>query len=115
MTNKTNTPKKKERISLEDSAASVQRTIEGLKWYKWTNNRGVKPGTKRGPYKPRNQGVIKDKNFIITNCKQCGQEFRYKRDSKRLKEYCSDACRQKHYRMTLKQKHFEKQQKVQAD
>jgi len=115
MTNKTNNPKKKERISLEESAASLQRTIDSLRYSKPEETRGVKPGTKRGSYRPRNQGVIKDKNFITAKCKQCRQEFRYKRDSKRLREYCSDACRQKHYRMTLKQKHLEKQQNWQAD
>ena len=92
MTNKTNTPKKKERISLDESAASVQRTIDSLKSHKWPEYRGVQKGTKRGPYRPRNQGVIKDKNFITAKCKQCGQQFRYKRDSKRLREYCSDKC-----------------------
>lgn len=115
MTNKTNTPKKKERISLEESVASLQRTIEGLIYSKPEETRGVKAGTKRGQYNPRAKGVIKDKNFIITQCKQCRQEFRYKRDSKRLREYCSDACRQKHYRMTLKQKYLEKQRNWQVD
>jgi len=115
MANELKAPKKKERISLEESAASVQRTIDGLKGYKWTDNRGVKKGTKRGPYKPRNQGVIKDKNFITAKCKQCGQQFRYKRESKRLREYCSDKCKKKHYRTTLREKYLEKQQNWQVD
>jgi|GEM_PF-4776355 len=112
-----NAPKKKEKISLEESAASVQKVIERIQRepFKEEETRGVKTGTKRGPYKPRNQGVIKDKNFIITICKQCRQEFKYKRKGKRLKDFCSDACRQKHYRMTLKQKHLEKQRNWQVD
>jgi len=115
MTNKTNNPKKKERISLEESAASLQRTIDSLRYSKPEETRGVKPGTKRGSYRPRNQGVIKDKNFITAKCKQCGQQFRYKRDSKRLKEYCSDKCKQKHYRTTKHQKYLEKQRNWQVD
>jgi hypothetical protein len=115
MTNKTNTPKKKERISLEESTASLQRTIESLKDFKPEETRGVKKGTKRGQYNPRAKGVIKDKNYITTRCKQCGQEFTYKRNSKRLKEYCSDKCKQKHYRTTLRQNYLEKQQKWQVD
>ncbi|MDG6219597.1 MAG: hypothetical protein QCI00_09190, partial [Candidatus Thermoplasmatota archaeon] len=88
----------KERISLEESARNLQRYLDKLKFWKPEETRGVKPGTKRGPYKPRKTGQIKDKKFITTICKQCGKEFNYKRMGKRMRDYCSNKCRQKHYR-----------------
>jgi len=106
--------KPRERISLEESAESLRRVIERRRRepFQEEETRGVKKGTKRGSYQPRQKGVIKDKNFITTICQQCRQEFTYKRKGKRLKEYCSDKCKQKHYRMTLRQKQLEKQQKI---
>ena len=115
MTNKTNTPEKKERISLEESAESLRRLLrKPVIPFQEKERRGVKEGTKRGPYQPREKGVIKDKNFITTHCKQCKQEFIYKRKGKRLKEYCSEKCKQKHYRIVKKQKKLEKQRKYLA-
>jgi hypothetical protein len=116
MTNEPKAPKGKEKITVEESAASVQRVIERIKRepFEEEETRGVKKGTKRGPYQPRRKGVIKDKNFITNHCKQCRQEFTYKRKGKRLKKFCSDACRQKHYRIVKKQKKLEKQMKYLA-
>src|SRR4030042_4898677 len=98
MINMTKSKKKKERISLDESAKSVQKVLDKLKYFEPEETRGVIEGTKRGQYKPRNNGIIKDKNFITKNCKQCGQEFTYKRTGKRLRDFCSDKCKQKHYR-----------------
>jgi len=115
MTNKTNTPKKKERISLQESAESLERFLrKPVKPFQDEDGRGVKVGTKRGQYRPREKGVIKDKNFITTICQQCKQEFTYKRKGKRLKKYCSDKCKQKHYRKVKIQKKLEKQSKYLA-
>ena len=115
MTNKSNTPKKKERISLQESAESLKRLLrKPVIPFQEEETRGVKKGAKRGSYQPRQKGVIKDKSFITTHCKQCRQEFTYKRKGKRLKEYCSDKCRQKHYRIVKKQKKLEKLSKYLA-
>ncbi len=102
----------KERISLEESAASVRRIADRLKDFKPEETRGVQKGTKRGKYKPRKKGVIKDKNFIIAKCKQCRQEFTYKREGKRLREYCSEKCKQKFYRQNKTQKEIQRKQQL---
>jgi len=116
MTNKSNTPKKKERITLEESAESLRRVIERRRLFPppRVENRGVQQGVKRGPYNPRDKGAIKDKNFITATCQECKQEFTYKRNSKRLKKYCSDKYKQKHYRIAKKQKKLEKLSKYLA-
>jgi len=116
MTNEPKAPKKKEKITIEESAASVQRVIERIKRepFEEEETRGVQKGTKRGPYQPRQKGVIKDKSFITIICKQCRQKFTYKRKGKRLKEYCSNKCKQKHYRKVKIQKKLEKQSKYLA-
>jgi hypothetical protein len=115
MANKSNTKKKKEKISLEESAKSVQKTIDKIKDHKWAEYRGVQKGTKRGSYQPREKGVIKNKNFITATCQECKQDFIYKRKGKRLKVYCSDKCRQKHYRTTKRQKYLDAQQNWRVD
>ncbi len=56
--------------------------------------RGVKPGTKRGPYKER------DKETMIT-CKGCGRTIQI--TSKRMKQFCSEACRRRYWRKQKKQ------------
>jgi hypothetical protein len=115
MANEPKVPKKKERITLEESAESLRRLLtKPVTPYPEEETRGVKKGTKRGPYQSRKLGIIKDKKFITSICRQCRQEFTYKRKGKRLKEYCSDACRQKHYRIEKKQKKLEKQTKYLA-
>jgi len=112
MTNGAKPQKKKEKISIQESAERLERFLrKPVKPFQDEDGRGVKVGTKRGSYNPRAKGVIKDKNFITTQCKQCRQEFTYKRKGKRLKKFCSDACRQKHYRIVKKQKKLEKQSK----
>jgi hypothetical protein len=63
--NKDPKKKAKERISLEESYASVLRTIDKLRYWKKEETRGVQPGTKRGSYKPRKTGQIKDKKFRV--------------------------------------------------
>ncbi len=107
--------KKKERITLEESARNLQKTIDKIRHYEPTENRGVKNGTKRGTYKPRKKGQIKDKKFITSKCKQCGQEFTYKRTGKRLREYCSDKCKQKYYRENRKFKEIERKKELIRD
>ncbi len=110
MANKKTIPqKKKQRISLEESAASVQRTIDSLRDYKPYEGRGVQEGTKRGPYRPREKGVIKDKKFITEVCQECRQEFTYKRKGKRLRKFCSNKCKQKHYRRAKLRRKWQKQ------
>lgn len=104
--------KKKKRISLEESAAIVQRVIDKIKYFPPEETRGVKKGSKRGPYNPRKTGVILDKNFITKTCKQCKREFTYKRTGKRFRDFCSDKCKQKHYRITKKLKQIEEQKKL---
>jgi hypothetical protein len=112
---KSNAPKKKERISLQESAENLERLLrKPVIPFQEEETRGVQKGTKRGPYQPREKGVIKDKNFITTRCQQCKQEFTYKRKGKRLKKYCSDKCRQKHYRIVKKQKKLDKQSRYLA-
>ena len=100
--------KKKERITIEESARNVQKTIDRMKHYEPPEYRGVKEGTKRGKYKPRKTGQIKDKKFIKSNCIECGKEFRYKRIGKRKRKYCSDKCKQKHYRENKELKEIER-------
>ena len=107
--------KKKERITLEESARDLQKTIERMKHYEPPEYRGVKEGTKRGKYKPRKTGQIKDKKFITSKCKECGREFTYKRTGKRIREYCSDKCKQKHYRENRKLKEIERKKKLMRD
>ena len=107
--------KKQERITIEESARNVQKTIDRMKYYEPPEYRGVKKGTKRGTYKPRKTGQIKDKKFITSKCKQCGQEFTYKRTGKRLRKYCSDKCKQKHYRENRKFKEIERKKKLMRD
>ena len=109
MAKKIAAPKKKEKISLEESAASIQRSIDSLWDYKPYEGRGVQKGTKRGPYQPRAKGIIKDKKFITAVCQECRQEFTYKRKGKRLRKFCSDKCRQKHYRMAKLRSKWQKQ------
>jgi hypothetical protein len=99
---------RKERITLEESARNLQKTIDKMKYYEPPDDRGVKEGTKRGKYKPRKTGQIKDKKFIKSKCKQCGREFKYKRIGKRMREYCSDKCKQKYYRKNRKLKEIER-------
>jgi len=103
--------KKKERISLEESARQLQKTLDKFKNYKPPETRGVKKGTKREPYKPRKTGQIKDKKYITFRCKTCGREVRYKRTGKRKREYCSEKCRQKYYRRNKKLKEIERKKK----
>ena len=107
--------KKKERITLEESARNLQKIIDRVKYDKPTENRGVKKGTKRGTYKPRKTGQIKDKKFITSKCKECGREFTYKRTGKRIREYCSDKCKQKYYRENRKLKEIERKKKLMRD
>ena len=107
--------KKKERITLEESARNLQKIIDRVKHDEPIDNRGVKEGTKRGNYKPRKTGQIKDKKFITSKCKQCGREFTYKRIGKRMKEYCSDKCKQKRYRENRKLKEIERKKKLMRD
>jgi len=107
--------KKKERITIEESARNLQKTKDRMKYYEPPEYRGVKEGTKRGKYKPRKTGQIKDKKFITSKCKECGREFTYKRIGKRLREYCSDKCKQKYYRENRKLKEIERKKKLMRD
>ena len=104
--------KPKERISLEESARNLQKVLDRCKYYIPPENRGVKEGTKRGKYKKRKTGAIKDKKFITTKCKQCKREFTYKRTGKRKKEFCKPACRQKFYRENKKQRDIDRKKKL---
>jgi len=106
---------KKERITLEESARNLQKIRDRVKYDKPTEYRGVKEGAKRGKYKPRKTGQIKDKKFITSKCKECGHEFTYKRTGKRKREYCSDKCKQKHYRGNRKLKEIERKKKLMRD
>jgi hypothetical protein len=74
--------------------------------------RGVKKGAIRGPYTSRKTGAIEDKRFITTKCKQCGNNFRYLRKGKRLREYCSNKCKQKYYRENKKRKEIKRKEKL---
>ena len=91
MSNEKKKKKTNERITLEESAKNLQRTIDKYKHYKPPETRGVKKGSVRGSYSPRKTGQIKDKKFITEKCKQCRQKFRYKRIGKRKRKYCSDS------------------------
>jgi hypothetical protein len=59
--------------------------------------RGVKKGTKRGKYRIK-QNAIKCKQTIIAICQMCKREYSYNRIGKRFRKFCSNKCKQKHYR-----------------
>ena len=103
--------KKKERITIEESARNLQKTIDKMKHHKPQETRGVQKGTTRSPYKPRKTGQIKNKKFITSKCKECGREFTYKRTGKRKRLYCSNKCKQKQYRENRKLKEIERKKK----
>jgi hypothetical protein len=72
--------------------------------WKQQKKRGVKSGSQRGKYKTKKRKSIANKYKITETCKQCNRKFNYKRKGKRLKNYCSDSCRQKAYRIRKKAK-----------
>ena len=103
---------KKKRITLNESARQLQKTISKIKTYRPPETRGVKKGTKRGKYQTRKTGQIKDKKYITVKCKECKTNFTYKRIGKRLREFCSNKCKQKHYRLNKKLKEIERKKKL---
>ena len=102
----------KERISIDESWESVSKTKAKLDNYRPPETRGVKAGTKRGRYRPRNTGAIKNKSYIRPRCKQCGRDLIYKRTGKRLREYCSNGCKQKYYRRNKLLKEIERKKQL---
>ena len=64
--------------------------------------RGVKPGTKRGPYKERE----KETTFI---CKGCGRTIQIA--SRRKKQFCSESCRRRFWRRKKQEKLFQEKLK----
>jgi len=62
-----------------------------------TTKRGVKKGSKRGKYKTKKKAIT-NPNQITFICKECGRKITYFRKGKRIREFCNNACKQKHYR-----------------
>ena len=73
--------------------------IDPRKPYVEPKKRGVKKGTKRGPYKKQR---IKERTF---RCKGCGRTMTLK--SNRKKTYCSESCRRRYWRRVKHQKEVE--------
>jgi hypothetical protein len=95
-----------ERITLDESSAQLQKTIDRMSHYLPKENRGVKLGSKRGRY-----FIRKHPQKAEFTCKECGRVMKYAKLG-RMKKFCSARCKQRNYRDRKKKADIERRAKL---